>query len=82
MTKRICQYCDEEKTAFLLEGDSCVECAMDAELDEMLIAAANRAEELGVEFGRFFESARSRDGCCWTTGRLLRGGAVTHDSVD
>lgn len=55
MRKQICPYCDEEKAAFLLEGDSCTDCAMDAELDEMLMAAARRSEWLGIPSERFLE---------------------------
>jgi hypothetical protein len=54
MSKRsTCQFCDERPSQ--LPNGSCRECAMDNELDQLLVGATKRAFKLGINFDRFIE---------------------------
>jgi len=52
-TQPICPYCKDSPSA--LPNGSCKVCAMDDELDSLIMAAVNRSETLGIDSDRFLE---------------------------
>jgi hypothetical protein len=48
-----CPFCEERPSA--LPNGSCADCAMDEELDRLLVGATKRAFQLGISFDRFIE---------------------------